>query len=235
MWYAPFFEVRYKSIAAAILKSGVKQVLELASGLALRGLTFTRDPEMVYVETDLEGVTEEKQALNATLAKTHGFTPPGNLHLTVANALDPAQLREATRPFRQGEPVAIITEGLLPYLSAEELEAVAGNVRSLLQEAGGLWITPDFMVKTQIENIPESLQRFRRAIADATGRMLHHNAFDSEADMLAFFERMGLRAQILKQADEAPEIVSQETLNAASRQIWDKIKPSLKLWLLKPI
>ncbi len=37
LWYAPIFEVRYKSVTAAIQRSGCRQILELASGLALRG------------------------------------------------------------------------------------------------------------------------------------------------------------------------------------------------------
>src|SRR6185312_10375896 len=34
VWYAPIFEVRYKSIAQMIRKSQARQVIELASGLS---------------------------------------------------------------------------------------------------------------------------------------------------------------------------------------------------------
>src|SRR5512141_3281682 len=43
LWYAPIFEVRYKSIAQTIRASGCRQVIELASGVSLRGLAMTRD------------------------------------------------------------------------------------------------------------------------------------------------------------------------------------------------
>jgi hypothetical protein len=44
LWYAPIFEVRYKSIVEVIRQMGVTQILELASGISLRGLAMTQDP-----------------------------------------------------------------------------------------------------------------------------------------------------------------------------------------------
>src|SRR5664280_188781 len=52
LWYAPIFELRYKSVTEAIRRSGSYQVLELASGLTLRGLAFTRDARYTYIESD---------------------------------------------------------------------------------------------------------------------------------------------------------------------------------------
>ncbi|MBU6427616.1 MAG: hypothetical protein KGR26_01270, partial [Cyanobacteria bacterium REEB65] len=51
--FAPLFEVRYKSLAAAIRQSGIRQVLEIASGVSLRGLHMAIEDQIAYVETDL--------------------------------------------------------------------------------------------------------------------------------------------------------------------------------------
>jgi O-methyltransferase involved in polyketide biosynthesis len=67
LWYAPIFEVRYKSVTAAIQRSECRQVLELASGLALRGLGMSQDADVNYIETDLTGISAEKAQLIAIL------------------------------------------------------------------------------------------------------------------------------------------------------------------------
>jgi len=65
-WYAPIFEVRYKSVTEAIRRTGSHQVLELASGLTMRGLAFTQDPRYTYIESDLTGISAKKKAIIAS-------------------------------------------------------------------------------------------------------------------------------------------------------------------------
>src|ERR1041385_2394452 len=67
LWYAPIFEVRYKSVTAAIPRSGCRQVLELASGLAMRGLAMSQDADVNYIESDLTSISAEKAHLIAIL------------------------------------------------------------------------------------------------------------------------------------------------------------------------
>src|SRR5512146_2183700 len=50
LWYGPIFEVRYKSVTAALQRSGCRQILELASGLSLRGLAMTQAADVTYIE-----------------------------------------------------------------------------------------------------------------------------------------------------------------------------------------
>jgi hypothetical protein len=88
LWYAPIFEVRYKSVTETIRKSGTRQILELASGISLRGLALTQDPGVTYVESDLEELTDEKASLVSDLRRQYHLATYGNLHLVVANALD---------------------------------------------------------------------------------------------------------------------------------------------------
>ena len=55
------YEVRFKSITAIARACGGNQILELASGLSSRGIEFTSDPNVVYVETDLPRVITRKK------------------------------------------------------------------------------------------------------------------------------------------------------------------------------
>jgi O-methyltransferase involved in polyketide biosynthesis len=231
LWYAPVFEVRYKSVARAIAAARVTQVLELASGLSLRGLAMTRDPALTYVESDLEELTDDKIALVAEIQRRHQLPSHGNLHLVAANALDRDQLRTAAARLLRGQPVAVVNEGLLQYLTAAEMETVARNVRELLVERGGVWITPDFSVKDDVRDISDRQQRFRAAVAAATERRMYDNAFADAAALQAFFDRVGFAARVVNQVDEAGEVVSMKALQLPPETL-ERLRPRLKLWIL---
>ena len=231
LWYAPLFEVRYKSIAATIRKLPVSQVLELASGVALRGLTMTQEPSVTYVESDLQELTDAKVSLVAALCRQYDLAIHGNLHLVAANALDHHQLQTAVKPFRHHQPIAVVHEGLLPYLSAREMATVARNIRDLLVEFGGVWITPDFSLKEEARHTSDQQRRFRALVAAATDRTLYDNAFDNNEQLLTFFDSLGLYAQVLNQVEETPNIVSLDALKLP-HQILDQAKSRLRLWML---
>ncbi|HEY4187871.1 MAG TPA: class I SAM-dependent methyltransferase [Polyangia bacterium] len=232
-WYAPIFEIRYKSIAAVLRASGARQVLELASGWSLRGLAMTEDPGLIYVESDLEALTTEKRGLVEEVRRQHGLGGRENFHLAVANALELPQLTAATTCFEVTRPIAVVSEGLLQYLSRPELETVTQNVRALLTRFGGLWITPDFSLKDDSGPISERQRRFRAIIAGATDRQLHDSAFDDEAALRAFLARFDLVAERLSQVEQVPDIVSLQALGLAP-ELLARLKPRLKLWLLRP-
>jgi len=231
LWYAPILEIRYKSVAETIRKLRATPVLELASGFSLRGLAVTQDPKVTYVESDLEELTDEKASLVADLRREYRLTEHGNLHLVTADALDRSQLWSAAKSFRRDQPIAVVNEGLLPYLSATEMATVARNIRDLLMEFDGVWITPDFSLKRDVKDISEQQRRFRRVVAAATERTLYNNAFDSDEQLLAFFDGLGLQARVLNAVDVAPNVVSLDVLKL-SHQILDEAKPKLRLRVL---
>src|SRR3569833_4125561 len=147
LWYAPIFEVRYKSIAARLRASGIEQVLERASGLSLRGLAMTQaDPALTYIDTDLPALTAEKEALVGRLRAQHRLSDGGRYLLRAANAVELDELWAATELLKRDRPLAIVSEGLLQNLSPVELDVVAGSIRSVLEAfaPGGVWMTSDF-------------------------------------------------------------------------------------------
>jgi O-methyltransferase involved in polyketide biosynthesis len=124
--YAPMFEARYKCIASWLLKLRATQVLELASGFSLRGLAMTRDHDVRYVESDLDSVNIEKRKLLTTLA----VATRGTHSVVAANALVDAQLRAAVASFDRDRELFVVCEGLMMYLSVDERETVASNIRA---------------------------------------------------------------------------------------------------------
>ncbi len=235
LWYAPIFEVRYKSVSEAIRRlnhTGIRQVLELASGLTLRGLAFAQDPRYTYLESDLTGITAEKKAIIARLRQKYGLVDHANLHFPAVNALDRSQLQAAVQLLDRDQPLVVVSEGLFPYLSSDEMRAVVGNIRDLLTEfQGSRWITPDFSIKEEVNQVSEQQQKFRKIVAAATEHKMYNNAFDSLEQLTAFLGEMGLNAEVHNAVAEAGEIVSIRRLHLPSTLL-DPLKASLRLWVL---
>ena len=108
---------------------------------------------------------------------------------------------------------------------------VARNIRDLLVDFGGVWITPDFSLKEEARHASDQQRRFRALVVAATERNLYDNAFDNHEQLRTFFESLGLHPQVLNQVDETPNIVSLDALKL-SHQILGQDKPRLRLWIL---
>ena len=230
--YAPILEARYKSIVSLILKSGIGQVLELASGFSLRGLAMTRDPAIAYVESDLRELTAEKTRLIGEIRSQYRLENDGNHHIAVANALHPDELSAAVRPLTPGRKLVIVNEGLIQYFSVSERETLAGNVRGLLSEfGGGIWITPDFMTKADALNISPERKRFRQALTGVTERSFYDSAFDTDEQMEEFFKEFGFESSLHNQAEEALYLSSVPALGLPP-DIMERTGARFKIWVL---
>jgi len=230
--YAPIFEARYQSIAARLRASRSDQILELASGLSLRGLAMTEaQPGLTYVETDLEALTAEKRALAARLRQQHQLPERPGYLLRAANALAPGELWAAVATLDRARPLAIVSEGLLQYLAPAELEVVAANVRALLAAfaPGSFWLTSDFSFKDQVAPLSERQRRFRAVVSDATDRRMYDSAFADRAAFTAFLSRFGFSAQEVRQLDEIGTLTSPGALGLPASTV-DGLRARLRLW-----
>ena len=233
LWYAPIFEVRYKSVTAAIQRSGCRQVLELASGLAMRGLAMSQDADVNYIESDLTSISAEKAHLIAILRARYGLANHHNLSFPAINAIEMSQLREAVKTLHPDAPLAVVNEGLFPYLSPAEMQDVARNIHDLLLEFNGCWITPDFSIRGEVTQVSEQQREFRRIVSAATDRSMHSNAFDSLDQLAAFLSTVGFKAVVSNLLDDVPEPVSMRVLGLPS-SLLASLRSSLRLWVLTP-
>ena len=230
-FYAPFFEARHKSIGAMIQRARIGQVLELATGLSPRGLELTADPRYYVVETDLDEILAEKRALLSALSRRHRLDARNNHRLTAANALELDQLLSAANYFKAGQRLLVVHEGLLQYLSSSETEHVARNIHHLLGRFGGMWITPDFSLKTDSAHLTDAQTLFRRIIAEATDRTLYDNTFDNIEHLREYFRDLGFQVEVFNQLYLAPELTSSTRLRLDPALI-DDLRPKLRLWSL---
>jgi O-methyltransferase involved in polyketide biosynthesis len=232
-WLAPMIEARYKSLGAAVKRAGVKQVLELASGVALRGLAMSADSELIYVESDLQPMSEEKKRLVQKMRIHQEIPLRNNLFYESADALCLEELKEAARHFSKEKPIAVIHEGLMPYLSLEEKEGLARNIHALLKSFGGWWITPDFTTRKELEkwNRNEELQSMVQSVGQLTSRSFKDSAFEDDQQVEEFCSRMGFEVSVSPQVDGSYRLTSADRLQI-SEDLHAEYLSQLKLWTL---
>jgi O-methyltransferase involved in polyketide biosynthesis len=234
-FYAPMFEARYKSITQLILQSGTSQVLELASGYSLRALDLTRSGAIRYVETDLPDVVAAKLNLLEEIRRHHAIPPSSQHVVATADALDFDQVRSSAAVLDPSRPLTILCEGLIMYLSEEQTEQLATNIRRLLEEfAGGCWITPDFTFKVEARDLPPERVRLREAITGVTQRQIDASAFEDGDDLAAFLARVGFDVQVRSQVDETPSFSSIQALGLSPASL-ERLRGVLRVWVLTPL
>jgi O-methyltransferase involved in polyketide biosynthesis len=213
--FSPYWEARYKVTDRIIMQRGITQILEITTGLSPRGIAMSENPDVVYVVTDLPQILDQEKAIaEAILSRLNSSRP--NLHFETANALDRESLSRASAIFASDRPVAIITEGLLPYFNREEKSVLANNIHEVLRRCRGVWITSDVHTK-QYRNatyrLDEKLRQRQNRIAGSTGSNLESNLFADENDLREFFDKAGFRIEEYPYSNVVQVLSSVRTLN----------------------
>jgi O-methyltransferase involved in polyketide biosynthesis len=181
------FELRARSVDAALDALGAKRVLEIASGLSFRGLTRAGDSGVFYLDTDLP----ELAALKADLVgRLHPAPLAGTLCVRALDALDPVAFAAAAGELPPG-PIAVVVEGLLMYLDVTEKALLAASVRRALLERGGAWVTADVYVRTPARASAHAPHRDPRTRAFLAQHRVDENKFASFDAAAAFFAEQG--------------------------------------------
>ena len=187
---AVLFEARYKAVDWAIAQFESQQIVELASGLLPRGMVMSQNPDLTFVESDLPATIYLKQQLVAQI-----IGEPFNLHFEAIDATShPSQLPVGADYLRGSEPIILLCEGLLQYLTISEKRRLLANIREMLQRYGGVWITPDLATKQsqlQIEEHSAGSRRLHQTIINTTGRSLIDNGFNDRAEIKQFVSEQG--------------------------------------------
>jgi O-methyltransferase involved in polyketide biosynthesis len=191
---AALIEARYKAIDQVIGLFGGKQILELASGLLPRGMIWSQNPDITFIESDLPGMIHRKQQLVQQLLDVRP-----NLHFSAIDATQrPNPLPLPIAYFHPEKPVTIACEGLLMYLTFPEKQQVFANVREILQIYGGVWITSDFTTKEgagQLRQSEPGLRQVNQNISSFTGRSFTETAFNNLEDAKQFALEQGFRVE----------------------------------------
>lgn len=235
-WMAPMIEARYKSIAQALRRSGIDQVIEFASGISLRGLALTLErPNLTYIETDLPELTEEKENILDSLVISTGLTCPPGHRIMSANILHWHEIEQVLTHLDPTKPVAIVHEGLFMYLTMDEKEKAAHHIHKILRQFGGFWLTPDLTTmneKSWRRHDKRDFARLIHAIEQRTGRSFAALSFATDEDVASFLDQMGLTYEVHPQVDGTYELSSLPETKASNAD-WEQMIPTLKLWEMR--
>ncbi len=222
---APQFEACYKLIDRLIAENKTNQILELAAGIAGRGLAMTQEnPSLRYVEVDLPAMAANKRMLLQNLVSRGGAKWRDNLHVEDGNALDRDSLFAATRYFKN-EPITVIHEGLLRYMNFDEKRTVADNVHALLEKFGGAWVTSDITLKRVLHSEQkEEREDNRKRILLMSGIDVSANSFENENEAKKFFEERGFSVERHGFMEVINELVSPAKIGLSRDDVEDLLK-----------
>ena len=202
-------ESRFFSSNNFILESGAKQVMDLPCGYTARGVKLAKSG-IRYFGMDLPAViTEMEPAVKRVIGDNK------NISYHEVDATNYASLRRALDS-ADGE-LHITTEGMLMYFTQSELETVFGNIRKLLLEFGGRWVTVDRELnnaanKTMsitMEGVPEDLAvKLGAMAAGAASKTTMYNniLFDESTNKVKqFVSDMGFDLEIVPMSRFMPK------------------------------
>jgi O-methyltransferase involved in polyketide biosynthesis len=219
LWTAPMIELRYKSIDAVLEDHDAANIIELASGVSPRGLIWTRDPSCHFLETDLSEILSEKIAITTRIL---GEESRRNLRWLRVDATNQEQVLAAEEAFNRG-PIAIINEGLLPYLTHAEKAVVGRNILRLLKErSGSVWITTDVSGNDRLKDLVAAdpkMGQVLQTIAGLTGRDIRSNYFASLEEGEQFFRDIGFKVRKWSQRELVTPLASLERVDVDPKKL----------------
>ena len=216
---APQFEARHKLIDKLIFQAGSDQILELAAGFSSRGLTMSKNNNFDYIEVDLPSVIAEKKQIIKEIAAENNFKIPNHLYFEAANVLDFKKLKKATTNFEKTQPLTIINEGLLRYLTFAEKAKVAKNIHKLLEEYGGTWITSDVSLRKIFSQENVVMANYVKNISKLTGKDIEGNRFETETQAKDFFQNLGYSVERHSFLEVIDNLVSPAKLGLSKREV----------------
>jgi Leucine carboxyl methyltransferase len=207
-----YIEGRYKIITKLIIQSQATQIIELASGLQPRGIVMTENPDILFIESDLPGILTQKQEIVQELIGNR----PNYKFIPINVTSVPSQFPLHADYLNTQKPVVITCEGLMTYLTFAEKQLVFRNICGMLEIYGGMWITPDFNSKIEIENIIKispSLQNFGQTVGNITGRNINDYLFQNLDHIKLFASEQGFEIESYSMIDILSELTCLKPLN----------------------
>lgn len=239
-------EIRFRTMAAMAERSGFADEVDLPCGYTPRAIEFARKG-LRFTGLDLPAAIEEAAPAITSLIDED------LRHLVRFEGVDATNYSSLKKVFDdiKGE-VCITTEGLLMYFTDSEAGEFCDNIRRILDEHGGCWITADpetalqFVLVSKViygDRFMEVMLRGKkraeeRSDVEVASRTMVVNPSDAQENMkkaMMFLARHGLKAERLIVSDYAPELTS---LCKVSPEQAEAIKNTLyqfAYWKITPI
>lgn len=214
-------EAKYRTMCRLIEDAGIQTNVDLPCGYTPKAIHMS-DKGLRFIGLDLPIVADEAAPVIFSLA-----AHPELIQITGVDATNPESLKNALRGVTG--PLCISTEGMMMYFTETEVSSVISNIRSLLEQFGGCWITPDpeFMVQffLTFRSVlgQKAVQKLKASRDSATGQSdvlnLENSFIVKPADMkgtsaaaLDLLQKHGLKAEKMNLGANMPELTAYRKL-----------------------
>lgn len=219
-------DMRYHTIEKLAMEEGDFTEIDLPCGYLPKALRYTKSGHR-FVGLDLPAAIREiEPAINTLLNEEQKQL----VKFAGVDATNYVSLKSALSDV-EGK-VVITTEGLMVYFNDSEVGALCDNIKRILDEHGGCWLTIDpewlmayvLVVQAMLgDKALEALDSIQKRVEDKSGSNVKGNALviypkdDIKEDInkaMGFLTKHGLKAERMIVADHMPEL-----------KIFKKLKP----------
>lgn len=213
-------ETRYRTMAALAESSGCGTEVDLPCGYTPRAIQFARKG-LAFVGLDLPAAIDEAEPVIMPLIDEDKRSL---VKFRACDATNYSSLREALKD-TEGS-LCITTEGLLMYFTDSEVGTLCDNIRRLLEDHGGCWLTADiesaiqyFMTLRAVsgERFKEILENSKKMSEEKSDVKIGgskliltpgSNPEESIREAMDFLSRRGLKAERISVGEHLPELMS---------------------------
>ena len=162
------------------------------------------------------------------------------IRFAVADATNHKEMLDAAKSF-DGK-VCIIEEGLLMYLSRDQQKALLKNIRDILVEHGGVFVTSDFVASEMFMYVSRAIYGDEDAltIGKETQKVyevlsqiaFNDTMFKTKAEAVKFIEDADLKVEMRPLFNGTPDIISTRDLNNHDIESIHSIMQQKLLWVI---
>ena len=240
-------ETRWRTCAAIAEETGCKTLVDLPCGYTPRAKAMTQKG-IAYYGLDLPAAIAEAEP--AILSLIDEDQRP-LVHFCGVDATNGESLKAALKD-AEG-PLCITTEGLLMYFTDSEVGALCDNIRMLLKEHGGCWLTADTEAGMQYiltmqpiagDRFMEIMMQSKTTAEDKSdvnvgGNSLNvspmGDAAENMKNAMKFLAAHGLKAERMILSEHMPAIKSLEKVTPEQAQAIQQNMQKCAYWKITPM
>lgn len=238
-------ETRFRTINNIVGNYKNSTVVDIGCGYTPRAL-IEPCKDMHYIGCDLPIVTDELNPVFGEMFAERGIK---NKEYHGADATNYHALRNALNSVK-GE-ISILSDGPITYFNNSELTELCTNIRRLLKEFGGQWITTDpdanplFMASLMAvhgtaayENLQKTMKVYeKQSDTNIEVQNMTVLAFDYENTMetvTGFLRSVGLKWELVPMSDYATEVHSLADYSDEVKAEYIKSLEKVHIWIITP-
>ena len=228
-------EIRYNSLNDFIDSENYKNVIDLGCGVSPRFL-YTTKKGINYVGVELPEVVK---VLNIYAPNFLDEDMRKYVRFVAADVANRDEIIKAAEEC-EGE-VCIVEEDLLSYLPRDKQKAMLENIREILKEKGGCFVTSDFVDGDIFMSCCETLydedaltvaKETQKVYEEIAEMFFDENLFDSTEEAVKLIEDAGLKVEMRPLFKNTPDIISIRDLNNKDISRIKEMTKQKLLWII---